>query len=415
MIGYAARTVSGFWSFLAVLVLLGVNIWQRGADWYGDPLLVADAQGIPQLIIGPLLTAVAAVDAARLTSAGRRHLVSVAPSWRHPYVFAVLATWLPVAISQILVGIGCLLVYAPESLLSRTGADVAIALAVLTMVSLASVSVGSFVGRFLGTVVAGLVGVLLGVLTVFVTVARSGAGAFGAFDVGGATVSRIGFAYDTGYLAWQGVVVACVSAALVLGPVVVVRARVLPSLRAVGAVTVAVWLVVAPPAFLPGQRMTFDPAAPSDCSGEPEICMYSESAHVREAYSSVIRGLIDEAASAGYAALVPDRVEQVSVTYGPQRTGRTHVVTFTVHGAEPVLVDLVVGMVTPVQCPQLSADEPPGEEFWTDVARVSATWLTLAGTSPDDAGAVFGLEGFTPLSPADVSDLTTAFRSCDLR
>jgi hypothetical protein len=412
VIRYLAKAHLGVWSFAALAMLAVVNIVQRGGTWDGDIYLAASGLGIPYFVFGPMFAAVVAVDAARLSSAGRQHLVRLPSPWRNPYVVALGTSWLPVAAVQLLIGFVTFAVVAPSGLTGGTVGMALLVMVVLAFVSLAAGAVGSYIGRHLRPLVAALLaGASVFALNYVNLVGGSG---FYALDFGAGTVSRIGTQYSIGYLLTQIGVLAVVSALLLFSPVRLRGQRVVPSISGVALGLAALMLVVSPPDGLPQHRYVDAGHPATECGGAPAICTYNESASSRAPYVQMITDLVTAAQDKGYSAFVPDRVEQVVPTYHPAGSGE-RVFTFMVEPDGPHEDDLVMGMLTPVHCPQLSADTAPSEEFWTDLQNLAGTWLALAGHDGSAATQQWGISGFHPLTPEEAEQTVERLDACDFQ
>ena len=88
---YAVRTLFGPWLALPVLLLEAVTFAQRGAPWRGEAVWTVDWFALALFVIAPLCAGVAAVDAARLCTSGRVHLVVAVP--RPGRVFLRAGAW----------------------------------------------------------------------------------------------------------------------------------------------------------------------------------------------------------------------------------------------------------------------------------------------------------------------------------
>lgn len=405
---FALSTLTSPWLVVPALVILVLQAVSLDVFMTGELLLTADSAGLFVALAGPILTGLTAFDSSRTAGPALGGVFSVAAARRRQSMW--LAAWgtAPLAITLWLTtGTRVALDLSQHG---DAGALGAVALTMLLHgVALAFFcGLGIVVGRAVPPIAAGALGLGAGYLATIV-----GAGArgdrFGALDLGGATVSRLGLSLDLKFLAAQLIVLAGAAAAAII----------LPGLGAPGPSrrrrSAGVWAVVtaalllAPVPGLPTSRWVLAPEPPSACAGDsPRVCTYPEHARqaglVMDRLSAYAKGLH----AGGYGALAPTTVEEYSRSYNPSgANGIRGVDLATYDDSTEARRDLVFDLVTPVHCPQLEAPTPPPDAYFDTVDRLAATVAQIV--EPDVVATIWDPR---PLSPPDAEAAFTHLWSC---
>lgn len=271
---YAARTLVGPWMVLPVLVLETLNFFQRGMPWRGETLWTVDWFAISLFIIGPLVAGAAAVDSANLTRPGNVHLVLAVNGQYRPYLRA--AAWCagPVVAVHLAAMIAGLALGGISTTTSWLWILVAMFVQLVAVCWYAAI--GSAVGRFASPLVAGAVAAM-GSFVLIYLLGEGGQAVFELLALGGATVSRLGYAYAPGYLTAQLLIFAGTGAALLFTPIRMRSGLRVPTPVGASLIAFALAVVAAGQYALPEQRLEARPQAPTECTEtRPKVCLYPE-------------------------------------------------------------------------------------------------------------------------------------------
>lgn len=404
---YFARYGLVLWAaaFSAVGELVAMS--QRGMQWRGDLVWTIDWLPVAFILVGPIVSGCAAMDAARVAP-GSHHMFRN-PVTHTPGFAVVVAYGVVLSVVHLLVLGVALAISQPPVGDGGAAAAVLVQLLILWLFA----SLGATVGRFTGVVLAGICGAMAAVALVYLFSAPSRH--VSLLAIGGATVPRIGYAYNVVYLALQGLALLMgISGLLALRPVEGARLRRVARLDGLVASVLLVG-VVALSTVIRIDRLVPVDATPSSCgavSGLP-VCFYPQHGRVANAFKEQLWVLVESARQKGYQDVLPGKVEEASRTVLPQAADATvaavYVMPDHLQGMRPSLREIVLGIVQPVHCAQLQGPRPPSERYWSDVRALTATWVGLA--DPAEAEMV-GYEG-SPLSPADAATLIRQFRTCN--
>ncbi|MFI8087095.1 hypothetical protein ACIF9R_02115 [Streptomyces sp. NPDC086080] len=385
--------------------------------WRGEGLWTVDWFAIPLFILGPVYAGAAAVDASRLSRPGNIHLVVSVARLRLPYLRAAAWCAVPAAAVHLLAIVIALVTGGVQN--PEVGWGWMVLAALVQCLAIAwYVALGSAIGRFAPPVVAGLSAAAGAFVLFYLLGEGSGAGAqenFQLLTFGGATVSRLGLTYDGGYLLGQAVVLPATAAAMLLLPLRMRSGVRVPTGAGSGLAAVTVAVLASTSLVLPAQRLQMAPQTPQDCVGSsPQVCLFAEHSRFAGTVNSQFRDMVDAARDAGYDALIPDKVEEMSRTYRPAPgtgTAGLQIPADTYETGELSLDELVTEIVTPQHCAALYGEEPPSDGYWERNLSLYATWMTLMDVKMD-------LQDFpVPVKILDaeqVRDIKADFARCDL-
>jgi hypothetical protein len=347
-----------------------------------------------------------------MSSPGNVHLVVAVRRPRAGYLRAAAWTALPMMAVHALAVVAAFALGGVKS--PEIGwPAIAAALAVHMLVIVWFTALGSVIGRFSPPLLSGLIAAVASLVLVYYSGGAGLADRFRLLDLGAATVSRLGLGYDAGYLAGQTAVLA-VTALLVLATRVRLSGlRAVPTRSGLAGVAVALVLVVTSTVTFSAVRVTARPSAPTQCQGtDPVVCLFAEHDRFAPSVRSGVDRLAEPALRAGYASLVPSRIEERSRTYVPQGAGvKSFNASPEMYKTRQIgLEELAVMLVEPAQCPALSAPVAPPDEYYNRLYSVVFTWLGLAGQAPRE-GLPFAVERLTPLQ---VEQITRDFAQCRL-
>jgi hypothetical protein len=405
---YDVRTLFGPWVSIVILGAYAANLTQRGAPWRGDPLWSVEWLAITLFVVGPLVSAVSAVDAARLARPDGAYLIAPTRRRRRVFIRALLFCVVPA------IGIhlfAYLLTLTFGHALSSLG-DVLLGAAVLVQ----ALSIlwfgllGSLLGRVLPVALAGLVGGVAAFSAIYALgLGSGGAARFALLNLGGASVPQIGLRYNTVYLLLQTTLFVLALILFLAAPIKYREGRqsISPVAIPLGLFVVA---VICASLFGPSDRkFVGPPIRPDNCHGvSPTICLYSEQSRVAASVDGSLRRIVVAAKSKGYAALAPERIEQRTSAYWPPRSvaWSLRVDPADVRKIAWVQEHAMPGLLLP-DCEVLRSPEPPPARYLTDMRDLIATWSVVAGLPPvEDRGVV--------LSPAQVAQILDRWEECDL-
>lgn len=406
---YALRTLAGPWSGLVVLgVDLGIAT-MRQSPFVGEGMWTVRWMALGLWILWPVIAAVSAVDAARLTRPGTRHLPLTTRHGRAEYVWAAAWTAVPAAAVHavvIAVGLGLGGVAAP-----RVGWG-AIILAVVAQCStfVWFAAAGSFLGRMVSPLLAGILAAGLALaLSYLLTDVGAAAPGFHVLGDQGASVSQIGVTWNLTHLVVQILVLLLTAGLLVVARPVQRSSYLTPGVAWVTAALVTASVLYVAPRAVAGEPLESAPQPPDDCSGsEPIVCIFPEHRRYADPTLTQVDALVDVAREAGYESLVPARLEESSRRYDAA-DGRG---TMSLPILEPGPMDLgalVQRLVMPAWCDALSADTPPPDSYFASLESLVFTWTSLAGDpyNPMD-------NDLSVLGADDVQRIMSAWSACDL-
>ncbi|MBB1261081.1 hypothetical protein [Streptomyces alkaliterrae] len=412
-IAFALRTLVGPWIAVPAAVLEVANFFQRGLPWRGEGLWTVDWFAIALFIIGPVCAGAAAVDASRLSRPGNIHLVLATPRPTLPYLRA--AAWCagPVVAVHLLAIVTGMIVGGVRQ--PSTGWGWLAAAALIQCAAIIwYVALGSAIGRFAPPAVAGIAAAGTGFATIYLLGEGGGHDRFELLALGGATVSRLGYVYNGGYLVAQLGVLVVTAASFLLIPLRHRSGFAVPTAAGSLLTAAALGVIAVAPFLLPASRLEASPAPPLRCSGtSPEVCLYSEHERFATSVNGKIKILVRAAVKGGYPELVPKRVEEISRTYrvtAPETAG-IEVADDTYVSGRMSLEEVVTELVRPLHCSELYTGEPPTDAYWEREMSLYATWLRLAGVKLD-------LNDFPVpvriLTPEQVAEIKSDYARCDL-
>lgn len=414
---YAFRTLLGVKFLPALFVLDAAAFASFGLTWRGDGIWTVDWASGSLWIVGSLLAAVVAVDAARLSRPGSIHLVVGAPGRQRALVAAVLWCAGPLVVfhlALVVLGLSVGAVTRP----SAGSGPLAAAMVVQGLAIVWCAALGSAIGRYLSPIVAGLAGAVV----TFVAFSRLGdqasffAGWFGLLEMGAGGTPRIGYGYNLAYLAAQAVIFTSTGAVLLYLGLRERSGRAMPTLAgsAQAVAVVAVILLAIP--ILPGDRYVRDPSPPAQCSDTtPVVCTYWEHRHLHDELVAKVTHLSNAAVDAGYGSLVPQAVHEESRTYWPDSYDvRGFKAPFSAMAGHDIgWENLVYQLVEPIHCDQLRGEIGPSSEYRQDRNSVEWTWLNIASVPIDVESEYYPGPVAELLTAEQVEQIVDRFARCD--
>ncbi|MDR0483125.1 MAG: hypothetical protein LBH13_08245 [Cellulomonadaceae bacterium] len=403
------RMLMGPWAAAAALgFALAIGV-MRGTPYLGEGMWTVRWFALGLWMVWPVIAALSAVDAARLTTPEARYLVLTARHGQRGYTAAAAWAAVPSAVVHLLVILTAL---AIGSVAHPRGGWPIIALAILAQLStfLWFAALGSFIGRLLSPVLAGVVALAasLGLAQVLTNMGLGARGGFNPLGDSGASVSQIGLTWNPVHLVVQILVLAVTAMVLMMPRPQVVAGKLAPGFGTLAAAGITALALIALPALIPGESLLAVPVAPSACSGErPTICVFPEHERLAGPLVDDVRRLMDAADAHGYTSLIPERVEEASHRHIPA-DGKTLRSLGFVERETPGMAELIQTLVYPSWCPAVSSEEPPPSEFWLSLDSVVVTWMGLINEEYQP-----GVGGMA-LTPDGVASLMTAWQRCDV-
>ena len=403
---YFVRNGLVLWAAAIVASTELVAALQRGMQWRGDLIWTIDWLPVSFILVGPVVAGFSAMDTSRV-SVGTQHM------FRNPVVrtpaFAVAVSY------TVIIGLTHLLILGSALVLSLPPAgDAAALLAVLCQILILALfaSVGTLCGRFAGPAIAGIAGALVALLLVYLL--STAAHHIGLMVIGGATIPRIGYAYNPSYLAIQsGALLLSIVAVLIVRPVEG-PSRLHVTWKDALVATLLITVVATISLTVRSDRLVAIDARPTDCGAVDAIptCFYPQHRRVSDAFQGQLWILVEAARQKGYGDILPERVEEASRTRLPQkfnpRFGTFFVMPDHLQGQKPTLQEIVLGIVQPLHCPQVQGAVPPSDRYWSDLQALTATWVGLA--APQEVERL-GYQG-PVLTPKQAAELVEGFRTC---
>ncbi|AEI11112.1 hypothetical protein [Cellulomonas gilvus] len=393
----------------AVLATVGAELAvaaQRGMQWRGDLVWTIDWLPVAFIIVGPVVSGLAAVDTCRLAEGAEhttRSRLARSPSTAVAATYAGL-----VGAAHLGVLAAMLIVSAPPVGDPFAFLAVGVQLAILAVFAI----LGTAIGRFAGPLVGGATAALTALAAVFV--ASSPTGHIVLLEVGGATIPRVGYRYDGSHLALQLLALVLCAVALVAP-----RPREGRRIRAVSrrdaalalAAVIALGAICAVPT---SKRLSETDAMPDSCALTEgvETCFYAQHQRVAAEFREKLAPIITATREQGFGELLPARAAEASRTLLPQAADPSvaplYVMPEHLQGVRPTTSEIISGMVSPVHCAQVQQDEPPSEQYWRDLDALTVTWVELV---EPDYGASVGYVG-ARLDADDASEILEGFRTC---
>lgn len=416
-INYALRTLIGPWLTLPTLGLEIAAFLFNGLPWLGEGMWTVDWFAIPLFIIGPLCAAGAAVDASRLSRPGNVHLVVSIP--RPVMAYLRPAAWCAGPVVGLHLMTIAIAIIVGQVSQPSVGWPAMLGAAMVQCMSIVwFVAIGSAIGRLASPLLAGISAGGAGyVLTYIAGAALTNRPTFRVLDLGGATITMLGRAYNPGYLAGQAITFALTIALFVLLPIRSRSGHNVPTGRGTIAIILAAVTIFVSPAVFPHEREVNASRPPDYCVGaQPQICLHYEHRRYADLAVPLVQKLTKAASDAGYPAFVPERVMESSRNYRAGGHGDRSLwfPTETYEKGELSLGDVAYFMIEPGHCIQL---QPTPDEDWTPPSMIYherffsllATWLQIAGKDI----------GHTPvqskiLSPDEVKRTLDEFDRCEL-
>ena len=411
-LGYAAHTLIGPWIVLVVVGLDAGIAAVRGAPYLGETVFAVRWMALPLWIAQLAVAAIAAVDAARLTAPGRRHLsLASAGGWKE-YAWAALWTGGAAAVAHI---IAIVAVVAAGGFQRPAAGWGPVALAVLAQAStlLWAAAWGSFVGRHCQPIVAGLVAavVMYGAELLFSNAGTSGGGPV-FFPLGdtGASVTQVGLTWNPWSLAAQIVLLWGTGALLLMPRPRLARGILAPSLASVAAVAIVATALAGSMRVVHAAPMVSTGERPTDCRGqEPVVCLYPSHARAAGPVRSQVEALVAAARAHGSSAFVPARVEEASRRSEPADPKIRTMIIGSIQSDDPVgPASVAEDLLDPTWCPARTADTGPPDRFWQDLANLKLTWTDLVGDPYDP------MQEAHKVTPAQARAVLERWAACDL-
>ena len=406
---YALRTLAGPW---AALVVLGVDAGiatMRQAPYLGEGMWTVRWMALGLWIIWPVVAATAAVDAARLTRPGARHLPFTTRRGRREYAWAAAWTAVPAAGAHVaVIAAGLIVGGVAEPRVGWGPIVLAVVAHCSTLVWFAAL--GSFVGRCVSPLLAGILAAGTAfALSYLLTNVGAATATFEVLGDQGASISQIGVTWNVTHLLVQSAVLLATAGIMVMARPVQRSAIVTPGIAWMTAALVTASIVIVAPRAVAGEPLTAAPQAPDDCSGSaPVMCVYPEHRRYSGPTLAAVDALVAAARDAQYDSLVPTRVEESSRRYDAA-DGRG---VMSLPILEPGPTDtpaLVQRLLMPGWCAELSADTPPPDAYFAALESLVFTWTGLVDEPYDPMAS-----GLTPLSPDEVERVMSAWSVCDL-
>lgn len=406
MVRYFVRNGLLRWAALATVAAEVAVAMQRGMQWRGDIVWTIDWIPVSFMIVGPVVSGLAAIDTAH-SAHGAGHLfrgrVTRTPAFAITAAYAVV-----IGAVHLVVVATALAVSAPRVWDPWAGAAVLVQLAMLAFFA----AIGTTLGRFAGVVMAGALGALSAFGLLFVASAP-GDGVV-LLEFGGATLPRVGYAYSPAYLGAQLLLlVVSIAGLLVLRPLDPLD-RPRPARRDAVLAGTAVAAVIAGSLVVPSERLVPVKAAPTLCGAVQMVptCFYPQHERVMRAFQDRMWVLVSAARENGYGDLVPRRILEASRTELPAAAGdgtaAFYVMPDHLQGKEPTSWEIVSGIVQPLHCAQVRQEQPPSDRYWQDLESLVVTWVSLAEPGIIDEVAYEG----AILTPDEASTLSEELRRC---
>lgn len=412
----AYRSRTQFATFLP-LVVFGLGLFalqDRGREWMGEWLWTVDVVGVSLFLTGPIIAAVAALDAAVRLRSSAYPLTATAPRVRRDW-FGVWCWLTGCAIAGHLAStaVALTMTYADGAALSpalgvHLDGSVGVApilgigvqLAGLGFYAAFGMAIGLVLPRALGPVVALAVVVALN-LTLF-----NGTGGFGFLSFGGATASPAGSAFSIGFLGAQFLILAVLTALLLVAVCAVEATARRFTAAGIGALLLSAALGVTTYAVGPERRFVEDPRlvaamACTSASDGPLVCVNADHLRVLDQVARIVGDTYASAIGRGLPAeaLFPQLIEQISDAPAPEPGGFV-LPDRSFRRPLQVSADHLVGTIAiGWHCPaETKAGAAVGYE---DQSAALAGWLAA---DPDSR-----------IGPAEAARLLDKLKRCDFR
>lgn len=311
------KTLVSPWVAIVCGGLILLNNIQRWGVYEGEFLWAVDMQAIAIFLIGPILTAATAVDSARVSQPGNRHLVLLKPRLHMQY-WHIVRSALFVILAIYGVCLAALAIYTTSQagfLSEWPTALLQIAVHCAWMFFYASL--GTLIGRFVSPLLSGVLGVLFGFL-ILNAQASLASDSFSLMEIGGATFSRLGNIYNPAFLGAQFVIFVALGLLAILAPVRARNDYLAPKVITYGILVVTIIAIFVPLNTLPKERWLADPKPPTDCVEIGiEVCTYAEHPRFQARVLGQLNQLQAAAAEGNFEYALPSRVTQHSRSYYP--------------------------------------------------------------------------------------------------
>lgn len=402
MLGLVRLTSARYTLVIAsALVIIVASL--RGRPWAGEAVWTVDWFGLTSFILGPIVTAMTALDSSRLAGDRRRVLNSTYQRGHLLGPTIASSHALAAAIPALAATFIALTVYdAPI----RTSAvpGMLLMLAAQMVGYLLYASLGYAVGLFCNAVLAMVIGGGVGyALMYFQSVAAEGS--LGLLYLGGATVSRLGLTVNYGHLAVQMVILIGLSALLLLVRPRVDTETVLPTWPGWIALTLVGFVLATAPSLEVGNRYRVLAMEPEACAPVEDVqfCMFAEGVPTFNEERDRLGVLVADLKVRGYDAMLPSLVTQRLRGQRPD-PGQTTVDFWQIRSTDERDRPHAWAeeLYTPYWCAALYGATPPPERYFDDLTLLVETAVNPG--SPNGPG----------LSPDEAHELLTRWEGCDL-
>lgn len=387
--------------------------------YLGDPVLTIRWMSIPIWILCIIAAAFCALDAARISRKGFRHLVASTKHGRRRYIWAICWTVIPaVAVHTTIIVV--LVVKGEAGLASISGSILAIACqcASLTWFSI----LGSAVGRYFSPITGAM---CAAVVSWFLTWAgfglgRSSAG-FSPFGDSGATVSQVGITWNISHLLMSLLFMVLTGMVLLL-PIPRFVGDLSRPTKGAAIVSVSIaFAMICSIRLVGGTPMVGNGATPDQCmrgDSGVEYCFFSQHAKEFSYIRSVLEPMFEGAKHAGYDILIPDLVTEDDrrVIRGNPGNGVVSVGDATAYRPNELYrrQTLAISISTPNECFDTTRADDAYLERWDDViadsSNLAFTWTQFDGGGPTSFA---GPGNDRILKQDEIENLFSRWRDCE--
>lgn len=409
---YALSVLLTPWAALIVAALMLFNASMYQKLWLDELQLIVDNQGRILAVTLPIVAGLAAFDVSRsvgpstksrwITDHERQRDLSFVLAWACSAVIGVYLIIVGSALARAIARHGDVTAL-PGALL-----EVLVHCAIITLF----IALGGAMGRHLNAAWAGLGTVVTG----YALLAWGGSNTyngdgFGALNLGGATVSRLGLELSMPFALSQVVLAFLVIVLWTWPPRSQHWSPQANRGSAIAALTVGAVALGAFASVLPSTRWLENPQAPTDCRGTaPVICTYPEHKQAADRWDPDVRSMFDAVRREGYGSLVPDKVEEISRTYAPSGSVAIRSINLSdVENDSDTRTRLAAQLTSPVHCAFMSADVRPSDAYHTDFDKVFN--VLMVASSPASVRA----SGKLPVivSPQEAEETLRRLWSCN--
>jgi hypothetical protein len=409
----AKFAVGGLFGPLGGLLVLGLDLameFTRRSPFLGDPLFTERWFALSLLYFCPVLSGLAATDAARISKVGNAHWARASHGRR--YWWAWSWTVIPAVVIHVLAVVGGLVAGRTVEAHGRW-ADVAVGLLVQCAEMAWFAAIGSVIGRALSPVFAGVAGVVGGFAIYQVLGdSLSATDKFHLVGDSGASVSQLGLRLNMGHLGAQLFLYVVTGALMMCAAVIVRRGATRLTSHGCAAVAAACVIALVVPLAVPG-RFNLPAPIPTDrCAGAAlPVCYYQ--VHAR--YAGPIVARIQTAARVltanGYGAVLPTRaVEGTAAADTASLDAGEAVLPVLDQDAVDAPSGALFALAAPVWCPWLHDEsKPPPGTYWADLTALQNVIAAAAGGS-----AAFAKARASLIAPTAAAGIVGRWARCSL-